>query len=452
MPHGAVADGEVLEKEEVRDLCDFARSLGFELIPEVQSLGHVQYITYAHPEIAEIDPKAGRDQTDARDADIPPSLFYHHSYCPQNKKSYEIIFDLMDEIIEVTAPKRFVHMGHDEVYQLGLCPRCQAIPKDVLFEQDVLALHGHLKEKGLRMMIWSDMLQPVSKYQSWPAAERLPRDIVMLDFIWYFHLDQDIEENLLKHGYKVMIGNLYSSHFPRYESRIQPLLGGEVSFWCKTNEVSIATEGKFYDMMYTSEMLWSKEYRHEVRCIYASLIAQRLPRIRAALRNTPILTPAAPLVLPPLQHFSEGVSGIPLQQPTVISVGHTVRGLRFIHTTLYREKRIAWKPLVRIGTYTVEFEDGTTESIAVEYDGNVRCFSYGFGEPLHEKYYRHEGYVCAWEADPVVQGRTKDGTPITAYALDWQNPHPEKIISRIICEENEQSAAGLLLCGLEALS
>ena len=86
MPHSDVAEGELLEQHEVRDLCNFARDLGFELIPEVQSLGHVQYITFVHPEIAEIDPNAKRDSTDARDADIPPSLFYHHSYCPQNKK------------------------------------------------------------------------------------------------------------------------------------------------------------------------------------------------------------------------------------------------------------------------------------------------------------------------------------------------------------------------------
>ncbi len=451
MPHGDVAEGELLEKDEVRDLCNFARNLGLELIPEVQSLGHVQYITYAHPDIAEIDPNAKRDSTDARVADIPPSLFYHHSYCPQNKKSYEIIFDLMDEIIEVTAPKRFVHMGHDEVYQLGLCPRCQRIPEDVLFEQDILALHGHLKEKGLRMMIWSDMLQPVSKYKSWPAAERLPRDIVMLDFIWYFHLDKDIEENILKHGYEVAIGNLYSSHFPRYESRIEPLIGGEISFWCVSNERAIAAEGKFYDMMYTAEMLWSKEYRHEAHRIYAELIAERLPRIRAALRNTPILSLADKVALPLPQHFCEGVCGVPLQQTTTLDVNTAAEGLRFVHTTLYREKRIAWKELVRIGTYTVEFEDGVTEQIAVEYDGNVRCFGYGFGEPLSEKYYRHEGYVCAWAADPVVLGRTPNGTPITAYALDWQNPTPEKRIRRVICHEAADSAAGLLLCGLYTL-
>ncbi|MBQ9099649.1 MAG: family 20 glycosylhydrolase [Clostridia bacterium] len=460
-PHGAVSEGELLEKDEVRDLCDYARQLGFELIPEVQSLGHVQYITYTHPEIAEIDPTI-EETIDARDADVPASKFYHHSYCPQNPKSYEIIFDLMDEIIEVTRPRRFVHMGHDEVYQLGLCPKCKDIPNDQLFEKDIRILHAHLKEKGLRMMIWSDMLQPVSKYLSWPAAERLPRDIVMLDFIWYFHLDKNIEENLLKHGYEVAIGNLYSSHFPRYEERMPALIGGEVSFWCRSNEKSVATEGKFYDLMYTAEMLWSRSYRHEARRIYADRIAQHLPRIRDNLHQmghitrsfAPLSIPKAETLLPTLFKqtcINAGYSPVRTSDLSAVPVNITADALRFTHTTLFREKRVAWTPLVEIGQYTVKYEDGTMLNIPITYDGNIRCYQYRFGEPLAEKYYRHEGYVAAWEADPVFVGSTETGEPITLLAYEWKNPHPAKKIVEILCTEHSNSCADIVLCAIDTV-
>ncbi|MBQ8641910.1 MAG: family 20 glycosylhydrolase [Clostridia bacterium] len=231
-PHGSMnSGGELLEKDEVRDFCDYARALGFELIPEVQSFGHVQYITYAHPDIAETDESVAERQMDTRNTDQPPSTYYHHSYCPQNPKSYEIIYDLIDEIVDVVKPPRFVHMGHDEIYQVGLCPKCKDVPHDRLYEMHVTAMHDYLAKKGLRMMIWADMMQPTEKYKTYPAIERLPRDIVLLDFIWYFHFDLDMEDHLLPYGYDVVMGNLYSSHYPRYESRAakERMIGGQVS-------------------------------------------------------------------------------------------------------------------------------------------------------------------------------------------------------------------------------
>jgi hypothetical protein len=54
-PHGEmVAGGELLEKDEVRDFVEYARNFGFEIIPEVQSFGHVQYITYAHQKLLKL--------------------------------------------------------------------------------------------------------------------------------------------------------------------------------------------------------------------------------------------------------------------------------------------------------------------------------------------------------------------------------------------------------------
>ena len=40
-------------------------------------------------------------------------------------ESHIIIFDLIDEIVEVVKPARYVHMGHDEVYVIGVCERCR---------------------------------------------------------------------------------------------------------------------------------------------------------------------------------------------------------------------------------------------------------------------------------------------------------------------------------------
>ena len=66
-------------------------------------------------------------------ADKKPDEFYPHCYCALHDKSYEIIFDLIDEIVDVVKPARYVHMGHDEVYQIGVCERCRnRAPADAL--------------------------------------------------------------------------------------------------------------------------------------------------------------------------------------------------------------------------------------------------------------------------------------------------------------------------------
>ena len=51
--------------------------------------------------------------------------------------------------------------------------------RDCIFE-----FRDYLKEKGLGTVIWSDMLQPVTNYQTPNAINLLPRDILCLDFIW----------------------------------------------------------------------------------------------------------------------------------------------------------------------------------------------------------------------------------------------------------------------------
>ena len=208
-------------------------------------------MTVAHPDIAErAENSEIVEVIDGKDADIPPNEFYGHSYCPSNPKSYEILFDLIDEIVDVFSPREYVHMGHDEVYQIGVCPRCKGKSPADLLAEDVNRIHAYLAKKGLKMMIWADMFQKVTKYQTSAALDQIPDDIILLDFVWYFHMNEDIEDNLLEKNRKVVLGNMYSSHYPRYETRVvkKGVLGAQTSTWVTTREHEIAREGKMYEL------------------------------------------------------------------------------------------------------------------------------------------------------------------------------------------------------------
>nr|MBQ4319757.1 family 20 glycosylhydrolase [Clostridia bacterium] len=144
---GMVCGGRSLEKDEVRDIVNYAKSFGIEVIPEIQSLSHVQYITNAHPEIGEVTFVEKQDAADEfAAADIRAETKVAHCFCAADPRSYEILFDIAEEVIEVFQPKRYVHMGHDEVYEIGVCERCRDRDPAELLAEDINKIHDWLKK------------------------------------------------------------------------------------------------------------------------------------------------------------------------------------------------------------------------------------------------------------------------------------------------------------------
>jgi len=454
---GMVCGGRSLEKDEVRDIVNYAKSFGIEVIPEIQSLSHVQYITNAHPEIGEVMFVEKQDAADEfATADIRKQTNAAHCFCAADPRSYEILFDIAEEVIEVFQPKRYVHMGHDEVYEIGVCERCRDRDPAELIAEDINKIHEWLKKRGLKMMIWSDMINATStRYKTPPAADMIPKDIVCLDFTWYFHFDLDIEDNLLEKGFKVMVGNLYSSHHPRYASRIakEGMVGGQVSMWVDTSEYRLAYEGKLYDLLYTAGILWTEGYCEDARRSYDMVLRPLVRDLRQKIRgysedyanadelvnedNAPI-TVASPCAL-----FAESTA-------VEIGVDNCYDALAFTHSADRTAQRIAWKTLLPVGKYVVKYEDGSEEIVPIEYGGNIRSISERHAEPLKPPYYRHEGYIATYLADPIST-KTEDGDDVTLYRYFWKNPNPDKKIVSVRLEGDGETDVRVLLYNIEGL-
>ena len=463
--HDLGSEGETISKKDVSDLLDYARELGFEIIPEVQSLGHVQWLTLPHPEIAEAV-KHNVTVEDTRNEDNRPSEEYFHCYCPSNDDSYKLLFDVMDEILEVSKPQRYVHIGHDEVYNIGLCDKCKDTTHDVLFARDVKRIYDHLKELGYGTMMWSDMLQPCSDYQTPPARKVLPRDIVMLDFIWYFHLDKDIEENLYEEGYKVMAGNLYSSHYPRYNKRArnESFLGGEVSTWCAINEESLGSNGKLWDVMYSAEMLWNHErYDDSHRKAISYVISKYIqPIMRDLIRNKYSASGyvETEFELPEGESTLEGIP-IPLlcacpfaklADGMSVSVGGKYERFAIEHTALEKEMRPLRGGHVLSGEYTLTYFDGSEYKAKVEYGKHVMKYDTSYAQPYPEAFYRHFGYVGTWYCDPIFKGKTDDGADLLVMSYILENPYPEKAVESISYKAAEDDVTNIVLCAVKGMN
>ena len=457
------AEGTLIEKEQVREILSVFEGYGIEVIPEVQTLAHIEYITNAHPEFAELGSylKTGKIE-DLKD--IAHTNIIDHCYCPQNERCMALVFDIIDEIVEVVKPKRYVHIGHDEVYHLGLCPECKKKGAPRVYVEHVSRLHGYLAEKGLKTMLWSDMFHTDMYYtgEDFDNVRReLPKDLMLLDFTWYFHLDKDIEDFLLPEGYKIMMGNLYSSHYPRFKERIakEGMVGGEVSTWTAVSEKKFAENGKFFDLPYTSEMLWNAySYDERNRAALTALIGQCIiPETRDLMRGRYDLYLAANTspeeIIGSFEGSDERVPDELLYLGLVEPKGDmTVNGrydrLIFEHATLNPAPRICWKELIPVGEYTVKYSDGEVENILVNYASGILYVNARYGAPMPYNYYRHQGYVGTYFADPTYENYTSEGKPILLLGQTWDNPHPKKLIKSISYTAKEGEYAVLLSAGV----
>ncbi len=153
-------------------LVQAATAAGIRVVPIVNLLGHTQYLIKT-PEL--------RDLNELRDDDGQPLT--HGQICPLHPRTLEIAEKLLRDMAPFcTAGK--VHVGLDESFHLGKCPRCRAEVARVglagHFAAHVNRLHQLTQSLGLRLGLWADMLALL------PAAiPRLPRDVIAYD--WYYY-------------------------------------------------------------------------------------------------------------------------------------------------------------------------------------------------------------------------------------------------------------------------
>lgn len=426
-PHSKVGGGKTLPQSVIRELVEYIRSFGIEAVPEVQSLTHVEHLTITYPEIAETsDEPIPVTHRDGR------SDFYDHDYCPSNPKTYEIMFDILGEVLDVFAPCKLVHMGRDELKKIGVCPRCKGKDPAKLYAEDVWKYRNFLHERGAKMMFWADAVSSSSVLhpQTTPAIDLLPKDVILLDFIWYVY-PGETEDSLLPHGIHTAVGNFYSSHYERPAERLakKGMVGGEISMWAQTREDALAAEGKLYDLFYLANILCSGEYSPHLRYSYDRMIQKEIAFAREMLQKKtyPSLHAGyAPIVLVDKGAFSpkNSIGG-------EFAVQEHAESLVFEHTAADFIFRIPWSEFEHIGSYIVTYADGTTAEIPLTYTGNIGYWNRRFGEPFKGRYYRHNGYIGAMWYTTGVEGRLKDGTVYTLYRYEWLNPKPQVKIEKV---------------------
>jgi len=189
--HPECAEPDSMEAADARRLAKAARDNGITLLPEYNCLGHQSFQEKAHALL-----RAHPEFNEAPEMDMHAFSFHNfYSWCPNRMGVYDIVFDLIDELVEAFEAKQ-LHVGMDEVFVLGECPQCKGTSRAQLFAKAVNDIHGHVVGKrGLEMMMWGDRLLPPSTgYSMWErsnnetegALDLIPQEIIMCD--WHYEV------------------------------------------------------------------------------------------------------------------------------------------------------------------------------------------------------------------------------------------------------------------------
>ena len=195
-PELANADG--LTQAEVKQLLAICRKHNIRLIPQVNLLGHqswhgkISNLLSVYPEFDEtpwVELPKGEYVWPNADG------LYCKSYCPLHSEVHQVVFDLVDEIVEVFEADAF-HAGMDEVFYIGeeKCPRCSGRDKAELFAGEVIRIRNHLAQSDTELWIWGDRLLDgkttglgmweASMNNTHRAIDLIPKDVVIND--WHY--------------------------------------------------------------------------------------------------------------------------------------------------------------------------------------------------------------------------------------------------------------------------
>lgn len=385
--HYENGDGAYLTQDECRELAEYCRERGIEIIPECPTLSHSDYICLAYPEIAE-------RQNDP----------YPDTYCPSNPRSYEIVFDILDEVIEVFKPKK-INIGHDEFYTVGICEKCQGKSNSSIFAEDVKVISEYLASKGVGTMMWGEKLLKARfpdgrKIGGWyeegdcngvkfripsmyDCADKMPKGVTYLH--WYWEFGEHLDDEYHSRNYPVVFGNFSALGCDNYRTRInRGIKGGFVSNWGSNSEEYMQRNGQYYNLVTTGYAFWSDTYDDSQRGALRDKAIKELYNRRNAKIKHPIR----------VRHYANYI----LDHPAFWC------GI-FIEDEIYV-----------LGHYEVVYTDGTTAELPVKFGTNIGPRSDVLKKNVTETIY---------STLPIKE--TKGYT----YEHLYENPYPEKTIDKI---------------------
>ena len=192
-----------LSYDDVKKLLSVCKKCNIKLIPKMNLIGHqsgfpnepTDGILHGHNEkLADIPDGLLRAYPDFDEQRGEREINYARSICLSSRGARTIIFELIDELMDAFEADA-IHIGCDEVFNLGLCPECSKKPKGKLIADWINSINDHVKKRKGTILMWGDRLISTldTGYDRWEASDDdshtaidlLSKDVIICD--WHYN-------------------------------------------------------------------------------------------------------------------------------------------------------------------------------------------------------------------------------------------------------------------------
>ncbi len=463
-------------KDLVRQNLETARAYGLEVIPLLETFGHVEWLF-----------QNGQNN----DLLLDPNAQSRFAYNPLEPRTYEVLLPIVDEVLELFNP-RYFHIGHDEVRNVVPFPASNVSFADA-FIADTRRLHAHLAAAGVRTMMWHDVLLAPDVQ---PRLGEFPNDIIVTSWNYNPAASYPTIDTLSDAGFAVLGASWYDPDnirsYAQYTAQrrqnndnVQGTVQGMVlTRWTGYFGNSSLLAGQYpqaYAYLHAAQHFWQPSApalgdapaRFRQAWFRQAWLGQAdsAPRAGYLVNLTPVANrhlsaqqgdwlgrgadfDMAALLDESSDDSSDGgsessservIAGVRFQLGAVIGlqgqhrrvqedpervnleVNTAARQIAFLHTTGWAVPETGEE----IGRYVVHYQDGSSSPIPLFYGVNISAWT--------------ELEVIAMNLQQVWRGETATGLPVSADLLMWTNPFPERPISHIALTSQGTMANPLIL-------
>ena len=210
---------------ELKQILTHAAKLQLEVIPLIQIQGHLEWLLKhdAYRHLREM-PEVGSE------------------ICPQHEEIETTWKKWIDEAAELHPGCRYIHLGGDETWYAGLCPKCSAVGKMQVYIEHASRMCHYALSKNLRPMLWADMFW---RENCMDLAAQLPEGTVLIDWQYDGIPPFNSTLKLLKTKHQIMgstgITTGYWEHCMRlagnFQERFNNISGWKL--WAEQNDISL---------------------------------------------------------------------------------------------------------------------------------------------------------------------------------------------------------------------
>ncbi|KAK9890873.1 hypothetical protein WA026_012217 [Henosepilachna vigintioctopunctata] len=133
-------------KAQIIEILNLAAESHLEVIPLIQTFGHLEFALKL------------QDFSKLREIpNIPQAL------CPNRNGTLDFIREMVNQIMALHPNINHLHIGCDEVYQIGECELCRLELRDTLFLRHIYNVSSMILDNypSLKLIIWDDMLRHI---------------------------------------------------------------------------------------------------------------------------------------------------------------------------------------------------------------------------------------------------------------------------------------------------